>query len=145
MNENMELMMHIYKTAEMGVYTTSCLMNSLRTRENKIKNLLENELKEYEKYLKISEKILTKNEVTPEGSGFMAKMGSSMGIKMETLKDNSDSAIAEMLIEGFTMGELEIKTKIEKYKKICEKKILKIAKNFQEFHSEEIVKLKMYI
>ena len=41
--------------------------------------------------------------------GIITKIGSDMGIKMETIKDNSDAAIASMLIEGFTMGVTEMK------------------------------------
>jgi len=141
----MELMMHVYKTAEMGVHSTSCLINSLKNRENKIKHVLECELKEYEKFLKVSEKYLTKNEIIPEKTSLMTKMSSSMGIKMETLMDNSDSAIAEMLIEGFTMGELEMRTKREKYKKVCEKKYIKIVQDFEKFHKNEIEKLKLFV
>ena len=145
MNENMELIMHIYKTSEMGVYSTTSLIKNLKNRENKIKHVLEMELKEYEDFLKKSEKILIKNKVEPKSIKLLTKMSSSMGIMMETMKDNSDSSIAEMLIEGFTMGELEIKTKIEKYKSICESKYLKIAHNFEKFHSNEIKKLKEFI
>lgn len=145
MNENMELIMHVYKTSEMGVYSTTSLINNLKNRENKIKHVLEMELKEYENFLKKSEKILIKNKVEPKSIKLLTKMSSSMGIMMETMKDNSDSAIAEMLIEGFTMGELEIKTKIEKYKSICDGKYLKIAHNFEKFHSNEIKKLKEFI
>ncbi len=137
--------MHVYKTSEMGVYSTTSLINNLKNRENKIKHVLEMELKEYENFLKKSEKILIKNKVEPKSIKLLTKMSSSMGIMMETMKDNSDSAIAEMLIEGFTMGELEIKTKIEKYKSICDGKYLKIAHNFEKFHSNEIKKLKEFI
>ena len=99
MNENLELLMHIYKTSDMGVYSTKSLLDTLKTKENKIIHVLEMELKEYEKYLNISSRLLTKNDVTPKGSGMMAKMGSDMGIMMETIKDNSDAAIASMLVE----------------------------------------------
>ena len=49
MNENLELMMHVYKTSEMGAYSTNSLLEKLQTKENKIKHVLECELKEYQK------------------------------------------------------------------------------------------------
>ena len=145
MNENMELIMHVYKSSEMGVYSTTSLINNLKNRENKIKHVLEMELKEYEKYLKISEKILSKNKIETESSSLMSRVSSRMGIMIETMKDNSDSAIAEMLIEGFTMGELEMTTKIDKYKTICDKKYIKIANDFKKFQSSEIKLLKEFL
>ena len=46
MNENNELLLHLAKNAEMGVSSTTKLLNTLKNKENKIKPLLENELKE---------------------------------------------------------------------------------------------------
>ena len=145
MNENMELMMHLYKASEMGVYSTTCLINNLKNRDNKIKLVLESEIKEYEYFLKKSEKYLRKNKIEPEGTSMMTKVSSSMGIKMETLKDNSDAAIAAMLIEGFTMGEIELHSKVDSYKKNCESKYLKLCKEFVKFQKKEIEKLKAFI
>lgn len=145
MNENMELIMHIYKDAEMGVYTTNNLLTLLLRKENKIKHVLECEIKEYEKFMKESEIILEKNDIKPETSGLMAKIGSDMGIKMETIKDNSDSALAQMLIEGFTMGTVNMEAKIKKYKSVADKKYLKIAQDFLAYQQNEIEKLKTFL
>ena len=112
MNENLELIMHMFTASDMGVYTTTNLINLLNKKENKIKHLLETELKEYEKFLSISEDILKRNDVEPKSSGMMAKLGSDISMTMDTMKDNSDSAVAGILIQGFTMGVIEIETKM---------------------------------
>ena len=145
MNENNELLMHIYKTSEMGVYTTKTLLGYIKTKENKIKHVLETELKEYEKFMITSEKLLKKEELEPKGNGLMAKMGSDMGIMMETIKDNSDPALASMLIEGITMGVVDMESKIKRYKSVCRKDILDIANNFLKFQQNEIEKLKTFM
>ena len=145
MNENMELMMHVYETSEMGVFSTTSLLKSLKNRENKIKHVLEMELKEYERFMKLSKKILIKNKIEPKNSNLMTKMSSSLGISFETMKDNSDSAISSMLIEGFTMGITILETKIEKYHKVCDKKYLRICKDFIKFHNNEVDKLKEFL
>ena len=75
----------------------------------------------------------------------MAKMMSKMGIKKEVESDNSDAAIAHMLIEGLTMGSIDIETKINNYKTKADKKILKLAKDYATFQKQEIEKLKMYL
>ena len=75
----------------------------------------------------------------------MSKISSKMGIAMETMKDNSDPAIASMVIEGLTMGIVEMETKIESYKKIVDKKILKLSNKFLKFQEEEIEKLKTFM
>ena len=145
MNENLELLMHIYQTADMGVYATKNLLELLRKKDNKITHVLEEELKEYEKYTQISETMLKKYDVDPKSSGIMAKMSSDIGMTIETMKDNSDPAIAAMLIEGLTMGTVEMNIKIEKYKRTNKKDILQIAHNLLEFQENEIEKLKTFL
>lgn len=145
MNENMELLNFVYENAEMGVHSLNNLSNILRNKDNKIKGLIEDELKEYNSFLKESEKLLKKNKVEPKKTNLMAKISSKMGIAMETMKDNSDPAIASMVIEGLTMGIVEMETKIENYKKLVDKKILKLSTKFLKFQEEEIEKLKTFM
>ena len=145
MNENMELLNFVYENAEMGVHTLNNLSDILRKKDNKIKGLIEDELKEYNNFLKESEKLLKKNKLEPKKTNLMAKFSSKMGIAMETMKDNSDPAIASMVIEGLTMGIVEMETKIENYKKIVDKKILKLSNKFLKFQEEEIEKLKTFM
>ncbi len=145
MNENMELLNFVYENAEMGVHTLNNLSDILRNKDNKIKGLIEDELKEYNNFLKESEKLLKKNKLEPKKTNLMAKISSKMGIAMETMKDNSDPAIASMVIEGLTMGIVEMETKIENYKKIVDKKILKLSNKFVKFQEEEIEKLKTFM
>ena len=145
MNENMELLNFVYENAEMGVHTLNNLSDILRKKDNKIKGLIEDELKEYNNFLKESEKLLKKNKLEPKKTNLMSKFSSKMGIAMETMKDNSDPAIASMVIEGLTMGIVEMETKIESYKKIVDKKILKLSNKFLKFQEEEIEKLKTFM
>lgn len=144
MNHNLELLTHIYKNSEMGVFTTTTLINKIKLKENKIKPILENEIKLYEDFVKKSKKILKSYDSVPK-SNVMAKLSSSIGITMETIKDNSDSALAQMLVEGMSMGVVSITTKISQYIKVADKKVIKLAKNFQKFQEEEIEKLKAYM
>ena len=145
MDENLELLTHIYETAEMGSYTITTLINKLKDKENKIKFVLEKEIKEYEKYIKEAGKLLEKNDVTPKKTSWMAKLGSNMGIMKETMKDNSDSAIAQMVVEGITMGVTIMSAKVNSYRKLADKSTLKLAKNFLEFQEDEIEKLKEFM
>ncbi len=145
MNENMELLNFVYENAEMGMHSLNNLSDILRNKDNKIKSLIEDELKEYNSFLKESEKLLKKNKIEPKKTNLMAKISSKMGIAMETMKDNSDPAIASMVIEGLTMGIVEMETKIENYKKLVDKKILKLSTKFLKFQEEEIEKLKTFM
>lgn len=144
MNENNELLEYIYQVADMGVKSTKRLINMLNNKDNKIKKIIEDELKEYEKFYKDSEKLLKKNKVEPKTKGIITDISSYMGMKMEVIKDNSDARIADMLIKGFTMGVLEMEKKIERFKD-ADKKILNLAKDLKKFQEDNIKFLKEYV
>lgn len=145
MDENVELLEYIYKNAEMGMYTITELLKNLNNKENKIKMVAEKELKEFEKFYKDSKKLLDKNNAPFKKNGTLTKMSASMGIKMETIKDNSDASIAHMLIQGITMGTVEIESKIENYKNVANKTNLDLAKNYLKTLQNQIEELKKYL
>ena len=145
MNENNELLMYIYKNADMGVKSTTKLIKLLNTSDNKIKKVVEGELKGYENFLKKAKAMLNKNKVTPKGSSIIADISSAFAMDMEFMKDNSDAKIADILIRGFTMGNIDIDKKIEKYKDDADKDILKLAKELKRFGEINIELLQPYL
>lgn len=145
MNANTEILEYIYKDANMGAESITTLIKTLQSKDNKIKPVLEEELKKYEEYIKKSEKQLKKLKVELKEFSTMAKMSSWMGIKMEMLKDNSDARIADMLIKGLTMGTIDMNKRIDNYEKIVDKDVLKLAKEFRSFQEDSIEKLKVYL
>ncbi len=145
MNENNELLLYIYENASMGVKSTTTLIRTINNKDNKIKKILEGELKGYENFVKDSEKLLKKYKVEKKEKGFIADISSYMGIKMEMLKDNSDARVADMLTKGFTMGNLDITKKIDMYEKNADKDILNLAKKLLDFGKENIELLKPYL
>ncbi|MBE6152324.1 MAG: hypothetical protein E7165_03320 [Firmicutes bacterium] len=145
MNENVELLEFIYKNAEMGSFTLTKLIVELKEKENKIKKVIEDEIKGYEKYIKESKKLIDKGKYELKENSLMSKMGASMGIKKETRSDNSDAAIAHMIIEGLTMGVVDISTKINNYKDVADKKVISLATDFLEFQESEIERLKEFL
>lgn len=145
MNENNELLLYIYENASMGVKSTTTLIRTINNKDNKIKKILEGELKGYENFVKDSEKLLKKYKIEKKQKGFMADISSYMGIKMEMLKDNSDARVADMLTKGFTMGNLDITKKIDMYEKNADKDILNLAKKLLDFGKSNIELLKPYL
>ena len=142
---NIQIYKHIYQDSEMAMYTISKLLSELKEKDNKIKRVVEDILKQYEFYYEESKNYLLKyDEEMPENS-FMTKLGAIIGIKKEVKNDNSDSSIAEMLIQGISMGSLEIEKKISSYEQDIDKKQLKFANNFSQFQQDSIVLLKKFL
>lgn len=145
MDENNELLEYIYQDANMGISTLTTLINTINTKENKIKKDIENQIKDYECIKKEAEKLLKKNKVEQKEISGIAKMGAWLGIKTEMLKDNSDANVADLVIRGLTMGQLDIIKKIDNYKKDVDKKILDLAQKLNKFQKDNIAILKKYL
>ena len=146
MDESLEIVNHIYKDSEMAISTLTKLSNTLEKKDNKIKDTVEDIIKGYERYFKEAKKILNKNNCKKEKNGIVNKVMANMGIDKEVKNDNSDSAMADMLIKGVSMGSIDLEKKLAKYKdKEIDDKVLDFANRFKDFQDEIINKLKEYL
>lgn len=146
MNENLEIVNHIFKDSEMSISTLTKLSNTLEKKDNKIKDAIEDILKGYERYYKEAKRILTKEGSKKEKNSFITKMMANMGIDKEVKNDNSDSKMADMLIKGISMGSIDLEKKLKKYKdKEIDEKINELATDFKKFQDDCITKLKEYL
>ncbi len=145
MNENSQFIEYIYQNASMGVKSLTDLLKELNGKDNKIKSLIEEKLKEYENFVKESKALLKKYKIKPKEKSMMANLSAKMGMKMELIKDNSDSRIADMLIKGFTMGNLDIEKVIDRYEEDAKSDIIKLANKLLKFGEANIEQLKKYL
>lgn len=145
MDENLELLEYIYKDSDMSVITLEKLLQELNDKDNKIKKKTEEILKGYEDFLSKSKKLLNKFDSPLEENSYIAKMGAKMGIKKEVKSDNSDAAIADMLIKGISMGSIDIEKRITNYKEVVNKKYLDFASEFLKFQQKTIEELKAFL
>ena len=145
MKENFELYEHIYKDAEMACFTLQKLLKDLKSKDNKIKKLVEDILKEYTTYKNDVKKILKDNNKEVKDTNMMGKMMARMNIKNEVMDDNSDSSIADMLIQGISMGSIDTEKKIHDYDKEVNDSQLDYVNEFLEFQKRVIEELKSYL
>ena len=145
MDENIELLTYLYQDADMALDNLTMLINKLNKKDNKIKKVVEGQIKGYENYLKKVKNYIKENNYDIQSKPLVSKFGAYMGINMEVMKDNSDSRMADMLIQGFTMGVVNVTKKIDTYKGDANKEILKLAKEFKKFQEVNIELLKKYL
>lgn len=145
MNENKELLVLINENTKMGLASTKELLKLIKEKDNKIKKVLEDELKKYEELYKKCKTLMKKNKVQSEKSGLLKNITATLAMKMEVNKDNSDSKLASILIRGFNMGNVNIEAKIKSYKKEASKDILSLAREVLEFGENEIKLLKDFL
>ena len=92
----------LYKNLSMGCDAYLDMLP--RIQDNRIKTDVTAAMCYYEKTLGRLKQYLTSHGAEPSERGAMAKMATKAGIVMNTAMDDSNSHIAEMLIEGATMS-----------------------------------------
>jgi molecular chaperone GrpE (heat shock protein) len=129
----------------MGYESTFTLLKNLENKENKIKEVVQDILNSYEQFKRESENLLTKINEDVKRSNPLASISVDMSIKMKINKDNSDTAVAQMLIKGLTMGQNEMEKILEELDKEMDEKVIDLIKDFGEFQKDAIKKLEKYI
>ena len=124
MDETQELLTYLYQDADMALNSLTLLINKINKKDNKIKKVIEGLIKGYENYLVKVKDYMKQNNYDIQSKPLISKMGAYFGINMEVMKDNSDSRLADMLIQGLTMGVLNVTKKIYNYKGNEEKKVI---------------------
>ncbi len=145
MNENKEMLVLLHKNINMGIESCSKLLDLLKNKDNKIKNLLEEELQRYESLFKRCKSLMKKNDIARESSDILAAITSSIAMSFEVNKDNSDSKIASILIRGFNMGNIDIEAKIKDYNNSVSEDIIILANDLLNFGEEQIKLLKEFL
>lgn len=97
-----QLLNHIYQTAEMGVDGIQSVLQY--TDEPKLVKSLHNQMQEYQKLQNSAGAMLHARGKEPKGISPMVKMSSEAMSTMKTMLDHSATKIAEMMIQGSTMG-----------------------------------------
>lgn len=96
------LLSEVYRNVRMAEESIINLMP--KVTEEKLKNMLTVQISVYSAFSSRAAKQLAEAGIKPEEENMMTKMGAKMGIVMNTLKDSTQEHLAQMLIEGTTMG-----------------------------------------
>ena len=112
MNDTVQLLQDVVRNARTGRDAVEQLMEKTG---GDMKAELRRERETYIHAQKESEQALSDAGGRAEPTGPMARAGMWMGLQMETLTDRSDSHIAEILIQGATMGVIEMTKALNTY------------------------------
>ncbi|HJB28910.1 MAG TPA: hypothetical protein IAA06_08970 [Candidatus Blautia faecavium] len=143
MNANAELLNFVYQNSQMGVDTLGQLIDI--TDNQGFREYLETQKESYEEYHKKARQMLNENGYDEKGLNAFEKIRTYLMVNLQTMGDNSVSHIAEMLIQGSSMGITDAVKKIHEYEGQAEKDILKLMKELQVFEEKNVEKLKEYL
>ena len=99
---DIELLQYVHETAEMGIEG----LNSLdgQVRDDSLRRVLSQQGAEYRQIADQAERLLRSLGDEPRDPGLLAKVSAEVMSTFKTLADPSASNIAEMVIQGNTMG-----------------------------------------
>lgn len=140
MNADAELLDFIYQNSEMGVKTVKQLLSM--TDNKPFQEHLDAELKEYSQVHEKARELLNLHGRKAKDIGALETMMAYLAIDMKTLKDKSVSHMAEMLIQGGTMGIIDCNKRIRQYEGEADKDILALMKELLKVEEDHIERLK---
>lgn len=143
--EDKELISYLYENVSMGLEALNTLSTLLEKTDNKIKKHVENTKMKYKEFIKKCEKFVRKLKIDKPKNDLMSTVMTKMGTRMEFMRDNSDSKIADSLIQGYNMGIIDITKKINTYKKCASKDIIKLAEKYKKMMQGEIEEIKGFL
>lgn len=143
MKEDINALDELNKGALMGAYSINYILE--KVEDKKLVKILEGQLKSYKKISNRIEEIYPKydKEGAPHKVNTMEKMMTYWGIEMKTMKEETTSKIAELLIKGTNMGIIEGR-RILNNKKI-DKSVHEIAEDFTTLGENYVESLKKYL
>ena len=143
MNENLEMLNYIHKNAEMGQDSILKLLKIVP--DSKFKETLNGQFEEYKNIYDESEKILKNYNTDIKNISPIQKFETDMMINMKTLKDKSPNNISEMLIQGSTMGTIQMTKRLNQYKDKIDKEIYQRGKKLLKTEEHNIEDCKKFL
>ena len=113
MDQTVQLLQDVVRNARTGQDAVEQLMK--KAEHGDMREELNREREAYQMTRQEGERALKDAGGSAEPAGPMAKAGMWMGLEMETLNDRSDGHIAEIVIQGATMGVIEMTKSLNTY------------------------------
>ena len=142
-----ELYQEIYKNVTMGAESLTDLI--ARTDLGDLKTELGVELAQYESLAREAKQALLDMGVTPKEEKLVARLSAKAGLRMNTMLDATPSHIAQMAIEGSTMGTTDLYRKLHEFRNETEANgeagAVALARRTVDLEESCIEKLKSYL
>lgn len=97
-----KLLEEICQSANTGVYSIDTLLP--KVQNSRISAELTSHRGKLEEIARTAQQLMLERQIDPSNTGAVAKMGIWTGVQMNTMMDSSTSHIADMVIQGDTMG-----------------------------------------
>lgn len=140
-----EILQAVYKNLKMAQDSLLTLMP--KATDEALKKDMTVQLSTLEAFASRTCKLLAKEGTEPTEEGIFTRMSARWGSMMHTVKDSSSTRLAEMLVEGYTMGVNDLLEQ-QRAVKACEcvdEEVSKLVRDVCEYQEQLISKMKEYL
>lgn len=142
MNGNVELLNYIHQNAEMGKNTIGQLIGI--SEDEEYKKLLQTLLQEYKSIYDRTDKKLKEVNKEAKNINSFSKASTYIMINLKTLTNKTPSHISEMLIQGSTMGIIDLTKKLKEYAD-ADQEILALANQLLKLEQNNVEECKKFL
>lgn len=140
--DNKEFLNKIYQNAQMG--SNSITYVSEKTDDTELLLQLQIQLQEYNEIASEAADALLENDNIPKEKGPFAQVGLWSSVQMNTLVDKSASHIAEMMMQGNSMGVIDMAKALRKYKN-ADKETVALGEKLIKTEEENFQRMKPFL
>ncbi len=138
------LLQGIYKTVSMGTDSVLTILGKAKAED--IRMELTTELDGYQNFANLTRDRLSSLSCPAEELGMLQKLPAELSIRMSTLTDDSSSKLAELMINGSTMGVIDLQKEIKTAEKAgATHENLQLAEGVINFQQKNIDKMKAFL
>lgn len=142
MDENEEFLNYIYQNAEMGKNTINQIIGI--SEDKALKRVLESQLREYNEIFDTANNKIELTRKTSKSIGTIPRLTTYLSINLKTMTNKTSAHIAEMMIQGSTMGIIDVTRKIKEYKNVT-KDVKELGNRLLKFEQQNVEEMKRFL
>ena len=138
------LLQAVYKNVKMA--SDSILNLMPKVEDKQLKSDMTVQLSAYDAFASRAAKFLGEEGVKPEEEGTLPKLAAKWGTMMNTMRDSTASHIAEMMVEGATMGVNDMIKQIRDVENTTvSERALRLARDVCSFEEKTVEQMREYL
>lgn len=142
MSGNTELLNFVYQNSQMGIESLSQLIEL--SDDEEFKECMEKQLEKYREFNKEARRLLEEWGHNEKSIGMFDRLKTYLMINLQTMNDKSASHMAQMLIEGSSMGVTNALQDLRKYED-ADTEILRLMRKLYKFEEKNVETYKAFL
>ena len=139
-----ELLSDLYKNLKMGSSSTTDILGRVRNPE--LRAEMTKIIDGFEGLASRTSKIMLEAGLTPKEENPLTRAGAKIGMAMNTATDSTSEHLAEMMIQGLTMGVTELYRNIGEAEEMgISGEPLELCREALSFEEKAVEKMKIYL